>query len=52
MKTQNTNKLTFSKNALAELNDNQLNEVQGGSSAVLTGTIAISVAMAIYYEWI
>lgn len=50
MKTQNTNKLTFTKNALAELNDSQLNEVQGGS--VVTGTIAVSIALAIYYDLI
>jgi len=40
MKTQNVNsKLKFDKNSLVELNDNQLKDVNGGSSPFCTGII-------------
>jgi len=40
MKTQNVNsKLKFDKNSLVELNDNQLQDVNGGSSPFCTGII-------------
>ncbi|UUC46198.1 class IIb bacteriocin, lactobin A/cerein 7B family [Flavobacterium cerinum] len=39
MKTQNANKLGFNKNTLVELNDNQLQDVNGGS-------LLISIAVA------
>ncbi len=40
MKTQNVNsKLKFDKNSLVELNDNQLNDVNGGSSPFCIGII-------------
>ena len=40
MKTVNANsKLAFAKNSLVELNDNQLNDVNGGSTPFCTGVI-------------
>ncbi len=45
MKTQNVNsKLKFDKNSLVELNDNQLQEVNGGTLTV-TLIITISILM-------
>ncbi|RLJ63307.1 lactobin A/cerein 7B family class IIb bacteriocin [Lacinutrix venerupis] len=38
MKTQNTN-LAFNKNSVTELNDNQLQDVNGGTSPVCVGVI-------------
>ncbi len=46
MKTQNANKLTFTKNALVELNDNQMVDVQGGTTPVCVGVI-IGLTMSI-----
>ena len=45
MKTQNANKLAFTKNALVELNDNQMVDVQGGTTPVCTGVI---IGLTIY----
>ncbi|MEO4003939.1 class I lanthipeptide [Flavobacterium sp. CAU 1735] len=36
MKTTNTNKLAFTKNALVELNETQMNTVNGGGASILT----------------
>jgi len=42
MKTVNTNnKLAFAKNSLVELNDNQLNDVNGGGTPVIIVSIII-----------
>ncbi|RLJ63310.1 lactobin A/cerein 7B family class IIb bacteriocin [Lacinutrix venerupis] len=38
MKTQNTS-LAFNKSSVTELNDNQLQDVNGGTSPVCTGII-------------
>jgi len=47
MKTVNTNsRLAFAKNSLVELNDNQLQDVNGGSVVALS--IAVSVAVVTY----
>ena len=49
MKTQNTNKLAFAKNSLVELNDNQLQDVKGGSlvaSLVLTVIVVATIVAA------
>ncbi|MBN9283343.1 MULTISPECIES: class I lanthipeptide [Flavobacterium] len=47
MKTVNTNsKLAFAKNSLVELNDDQLQDVNGGSVVALS--IAVSVAVVTY----
>ncbi|MBN9283346.1 MULTISPECIES: class IIb bacteriocin, lactobin A/cerein 7B family [Flavobacterium] len=44
MKTVNTNnKLAFAKNSLVELNDNQLNDVNGGGTPVIIVSIIITV---------
>ena len=44
MKTVNTNsKLAFAKNSLVELNDNQLNDVNGGGTPVIIVSIMITV---------
>ncbi|MEO4003938.1 class I lanthipeptide [Flavobacterium sp. CAU 1735] len=32
MKTTNTNKLAFAKKSLVELNDNQMHDINGGTS--------------------
>lgn len=42
MKTTNTNKLTFAKSSLVELNKNQMHDINGGSTPVCSGS-------AIYY---
>ncbi len=49
MKTVNTNSgLAFAKNSLVELNDNQLNDVNGGSTPFCTGVIVgLTIAMLI-----
>ena len=39
MKTQTSNKLAFAKSSLVELNDNQLNDVNGGTTPVCVGVI-------------
>ncbi len=39
MKTSNTNKLAFTKNALVELNDSQMIDVQGGTSPLMPSSI-------------
>jgi hypothetical protein len=44
MKTQNTTKLAFAKNAIVELNDDHLNNVNGGSLLLSAIVVAISVA--------
>ena len=47
MKTVNTNnKLAFAKTSLVELNDDQLQDVNGGS--VVAVSIAVSVAVIAY----
>ncbi|WP_177730718.1 class I lanthipeptide [Flavobacterium inviolabile] len=47
MKTVNTNsRLAFAKNSLVELNDDQLQDVNGGSVVALS--IAVSVAVVTY----
>ncbi len=46
MKTQNANKLAFAKSSLVELNDNQLNDVNGGTTPVCVGVI-IGLTMSI-----
>ena len=38
MKTQSTNKLAFAKNALVELNNNQLHDINGGSTPLCSGS--------------
>jgi hypothetical protein len=47
MKNQNVNKLAFAKTALVELNDNELNGVNGGSTP---SCFAVSLGMKWYYE--
>ncbi|MBP1221920.1 class I lanthipeptide [Flavobacterium sp. 1355] len=43
MKKQNlTNKLSFNKVAVTELNDNQLKEVNGGAGTITLPTIVIT----------
>ncbi len=49
MKTQNTNKLAFAKNSIVELNDDQLNTVNGGSITV-TLIVTVSILAATYLE--
>jgi len=49
MKTQNTNKLAFAKNSVVELNDDQLNTVNGGSITV-TLIVTVSILAATYLE--
>jgi hypothetical protein len=55
MKTQNT-KLEFKRNSIVELNDNQLNDVNGGTSPLtitsspvcsILASVAVSVASVI-----
>ncbi len=42
MKTQNANKLAFTKNALVELNNSQMIDVKGGTSPfILTTTTTV-----------
>lgn len=48
MKTQEQNKLGFYKNALVELNDQDLNQVNGGS----TDTIRLTIEIATYGTWL
>ncbi len=49
MKTQAQNKLTFKKNEIVELNDSQMNKIQGGTSpnigvvSIFTGSSPICV---------
>ena len=44
MKTVNTNnKLAFAKNSLVELNDNQLNDVNGGGTPLIISIIVVTV---------
>jgi len=46
MKSQNkNNKLAFNKAAVTELNDNQLQDVNGGSSPVCLPTIVWTIIM-------
>lgn len=46
MKKQNANnKLAFSKVAVAELNETQLKEVNGGTSSVVYQTIALTLLL-------
>ncbi|WAC01015.1 class I lanthipeptide [Lacinutrix neustonica] len=45
MKTQNTN-LSFSKNTMVELDEDQLLAIEGGS----LGAFALGVALGILYE--
>jgi len=47
MKTQNT-KLTFRKNAVLELNDNKLNEINGGTSPT---TIVVSFVASVGFSY-
>ncbi|THF49541.1 class IIb bacteriocin, lactobin A/cerein 7B family [Flavobacterium supellecticarium] len=48
MKTQTSNKLAFAKSSLVELNDNQLNDVNGGTTPVCVGVIiGLSIYVAI-----
>ncbi|WP_166921615.1 class I lanthipeptide [Flavobacterium poyangense] len=45
MKKQNaTNKLAFNKVAVVELNDNQMNDVDGGTTPVCTVVVSYLVA--------
>ena len=46
MKTKNTNKLAFSKNALVELNDNQMYNVNGGTSPIIWPSSIIWITIA------
>jgi len=39
MKKQNPNKLAFNKAAVAELNETQLKDVNGGTSSILPSSI-------------
>ncbi len=50
MKTPNTNKLAFAKNAIVELNDDHLRSVNGGSLLTVAITVAISVAVGYTVE--
>jgi len=44
MKSQNkNNKLTFNKAAVTELNDNQLQDVNGGSAITISITITVTI---------
>jgi len=45
MKTPNTNKLGFAKNSLVELNDNQLQDINGGLTPTLSLVVSITVAI-------
>ena len=47
MKKQNRNKLEFSKTALVELNDSELNGVNGGSTP---SCVAVYISLRLYYE--
>ena len=45
MKTQNVNnKLRFDKSSITELNDNQLNNIEGGTTTVIC-SIAVTVVV-------
>lgn len=46
MKKQNINKLAFKKAGIIELNDNQMYEVDGGSTPVCVATAASSAGCA------
>lgn len=47
MKNQNPHsKLIFNKTAISELNDSQLQEVQGGSLISVAVTVAITILIA------
>ncbi len=48
MKTREQNKLGFHKNSLVELNDQDLNQVKGGS----TDTIRLTIEIATYGTWL
>ncbi|WP_177730727.1 class I lanthipeptide [Flavobacterium inviolabile] len=49
MKTANTgSKLAFAKNAIVELNDDQLQDVNGGSIISVSVTVAVTTAMIAY----
>jgi len=51
MKTQNTNKLAFAKNAIVELNDAHLMEINGGSTPTVTlAIITVAVIEAMMAE--
>ena len=41
MKTQNKNKLDFSKNSILELNEGDLKNIEGGTAWVCTAVISI-----------
>jgi hypothetical protein len=45
MKTQNTNKLAFTKSAVTELNDAHLMEINGGSTPTVTLAIVTIVVI-------
>ncbi len=45
MKTPNTNKLGFAKKDLVELNSSQLNDVNGGSTPLCSGSVIISLTL-------
>jgi len=47
MKTTHTNKLAFAKKDLIELNNSQLNDVNGGSSPVCTGPLIFTITIII-----
>ena len=47
MKTQNATKLGFAKNSLVELNDNQMQDVNGGSTPLCYIAIGALLAYAL-----
>jgi len=49
MKTTHNSKLAFTKTALVELNDNQLQDINGGSITV-TLIVTVSILAATYLE--
>lgn len=46
MKKQNVNKLAFQKTSLVELNENQLNAVNGGTLFTLVTLLTVAVTPA------
>jgi len=50
MKSQNkNNKLAFNSNAVMELNDNQLNEINGGAKKSLGAALVVVFTLAAFY---
>lgn len=50
MKTKNSNKLVFSKHVITELNDMQLNDINGGSSPTCSYVLVFLASVALSYD--